>query len=283
MKIHQIDLHYHAGRERAAGKSLRDYVMFAYVTGRRILGITDHANLHITQNPDGSLPPFTKSTENFIKIRAEMDALRSEFPEMQLFLGPELGPEFTHDKMEHALVEVSDYFICESVAFRGHAAQNSQYLLEAIERCSHIAKHTGRPAFLAHPFRSQMYHRYDTFCYGPADYAGPDNITDEEAADFLGTDLIALGDRARELNVPIEINGVTLYRAHCLNRPYFRDVVRHAYKVLFSRGVMFVPGSDQHLLSVGEGATPVPEDTFDILGLETKDIVFLERIGARFL
>ena len=79
MKIHQIDLHYHAGRERENGKSLREYLLFARATGRKILGITDHANLFQTPSADG---PFTESTANFRRLRAEMEALRPEFPDI---------------------------------------------------------------------------------------------------------------------------------------------------------------------------------------------------------
>jgi len=45
--IHNIDLHYHAGQERQQGTTLEGYLDHAALTGRIILGITDHLEKYI--------------------------------------------------------------------------------------------------------------------------------------------------------------------------------------------------------------------------------------------
>ena len=47
MFIYQVDLHYHTGQERQTGASVRDYLEHARMTGRKILGITDHLSLYL--------------------------------------------------------------------------------------------------------------------------------------------------------------------------------------------------------------------------------------------
>jgi len=45
MYMHNIDLHYHAGQERDAGATIGDYLKHAMLSGRRVLGGTDHYGL----------------------------------------------------------------------------------------------------------------------------------------------------------------------------------------------------------------------------------------------
>jgi len=48
--VHNIDLHYHAGQERQSGTTLEGYLKHAVITGRVVLGLTDHLEKYISLN-----------------------------------------------------------------------------------------------------------------------------------------------------------------------------------------------------------------------------------------
>ena len=83
MYIHNIDLHYHAGQERAEGFSLADHLIHARLTGRKILGLTDHLGRYLNPKREGS--HYHASVGGLLQYRAEMDALKTDFNDLTFF------------------------------------------------------------------------------------------------------------------------------------------------------------------------------------------------------
>lgn len=283
MQIYQIDLHYHAGQERGDGKTLWDYVNFAYKTGRKVLGVTDHIGLYGPPKRDKA-QHYPQNINGLTQFRKELDELRSDFPEMQLFFAPELSPYTEYESMDTKITAMSDFFICEPFINNEGFTENTQNMLYQLIRVHNIERHTGLPAFIAHPFRELMSKRLlkgePSPFEPPEEYSGPDSISDKQVDEFFGFDLGAFGEKSAELDISIEINGETLSRASSYNNPLYHDLLCHAYSVLIRRGATFVPSSDLHGFSPGRVGTPVPSNFFQKLGLITADITFLQKISV---
>lgn len=283
MQIYQIDLHYHAGQERGDGKSLMEYVDFACKTGRKVLGVTDHISLY--EPPESEKAKhYPQNIDGLVQFRSELDALRSDFPEIQLFFAPELTPYTEYLSMDPKIIAISDFFICEPAPYKGSIIENTKHMLGQLVRASEIERHTGRPVFMAHPFRKWM---LDRLLNGipspfspPEEYIGPYSLSDQQANEFFGLDLKAFGEKAAELDISIEINGETLFRASTFNNPLYRDLLCHAYGVLLRQGATFVPSSDLHGFRPGRAGIPVPSDVFQRLGLYVADVSFLRKIAV---
>ncbi len=280
MQIYEIDLHYHAGTERDRGKTLRDYLEFARLSGRRILGITDHSS-HFRPPLRDDIRNYPQSSEGLRMYRRELDELRADFPELQIFFGPELSTSTTCQDINDAFIEVSDYFIYEPASNWEEIELYTELMLSEVAKVRAIADYTGRPAFMAHPLRSRLSRRADTGRTPPENYAGPDSLTDEEVSAFFGLDFYAFADCAKALDVGIEVNGGTLFRQYTRNHPYYRDVLCHAYKILYRRGVCLIPASDLHGFDPGKWGNWVPYELLEAIGLQAHEVTILAKLGAK--
>ncbi len=287
LSIHNVDLHYHAGQERQAGVSLSAYLEHATVTGRRLLGITDHYGLYGEPARSDRKYPYEFSLDGLRAYHDDVMALRSHFPTLTLFFAPELGPRVDLDEIPDCVLEMSDYFICETSFPAGDIAENTAATVERVEQVAVFVERTGKPAFIAHPFRSSVNHRLVKRDIEPwvtrmaprleADYSA------EELNRFFLLDVAEIGAPCAARGVPLEVNGNTHYRTLCSNLPAALQMLYAAHRLLQSQGTQFVPGSDQHGFRTGVGRIGgyVPYDCFRALGLSAADISFLERIRVK--
>lgn len=270
MKIHQIDLHCHAG------KSLKETLSFAHSTWRRIVGITEVIYNEKTETfENGSQNAL--SLEDFLQLRAEVDQLKSEFPDMQLFLAPEISAAFDYTALDDRCIAASDYVFC----LPEEGKITTECMLSQLERAYAISRHTGKSTILAYPFRSLWISRIQAGHRAPEKYVGPKGLTDEAVISALGFDLHAFAHMAVSLGVAVEINGETYSRVRSYNHPYYYDVLQRAYEILHRRGVSLVPGSGLRGFRPGKSGLAVPEETFALLGISGSDIRFLDQIGAK--
>jgi len=288
LSIHSIDLHYHAGQERQPGKTLADYLAHAVMTGRVILGVTDHLERYIA-NPltPTEHPLYEQSVAGFMQYRADVDALRDAFPTLKLFFGPEIHSHNRID-IQHipaGIVEVSDFFLCAIPGVERSLAENTEAMLRRIPEIRDLAERVGRPTFVCHPFRPSVDYRlvrHDIESWITALRPRPrGDFTDDELNTFFRFDVRAVARACREHTLPVEINGGTVARIRALNLPTPLQMLWAAYRLFRDEGVGFVPGSDQHAFMQGttrrEGRY-VPYDAFEMLGLGAGDILFVKQL-----
>jgi len=285
MHIHNVDLHYHAGQEREPGASLRDYLEHAVLTGRRVLGVTDHYGLYADPPRPDKQYLYERSLRGLHTYRDEVLALAPEFPSLTLRFAPELSHRLDLDGVPDEVLAMSDYFICETAFPAGTIAENTAKAVERIEQVGRLVERTDVPAFIAHPFRSSANHRLvkrDIEPWVSALEPRPGlAFAPEELARFFLLDVAEIGAACAAWDVPLEVNGNTHYRMLCSNLPATLQMLYAAYLLLQKQGATFVPGSDQHGFrrSVGRVGSYVPFDCFQVLGLGVEDIPFLARIG----
>lgn len=279
MRIYEIDLHYHAGQERAADKTLRDHVEYARHTGRRILGLTDHINLYMPSDKPRSLH-YLRSTEGLIEYRRELEELKSGYPDMRFYFAPELYAGYDYRNMDRRIIETSDYFICEPPHSCESRAENTAGRINCLRDIAELRDFSKRPAFMAHPLRALIYRRAveDDFGIRPEPKKSYKDLSPAEVNEFLRLDVGAFADESKRLDVPIELNGETQYRAGCLNNPIAMQVLWAAYAIMLERGAELVPSSDQHDFSIGKFGTPVAQDCFDELNIGAEDIRFIKEL-----
>lgn len=290
--VHNIDLHYHAGQERQPDTTLEGYLGHAVMTGRRILGLTDHLEKYIGDPLSSAATPalYEQSVEGLQSYRADMDSLRDQFPSLQLFLGPEIhaGPRIDIQHIPQGIVDVSDYFLVALPNVESSIGDNTATRVARIHAIAEMRERTGKPVFVAHPFRAAVDARLVKRPIAPwitrLAPRTPREFTDDQVSTFFGFDVRALGQVCREHAVPVEVNGGTDSRIRGLNLPAPLQMYWASYSILKEEGVTFVPGSDQH----GYMRTPVrregryvPFDTFEILGLTAKDIVFVTQLLSK--
>ncbi len=282
MHIHNVDLHYHAGQERAEGVSLSDHLQHARLTGRRLIGITDHLGLYLNARKPGR--HYEASVDGLRAYRAELDALKPEFPDLKLYFAPEIGPGQDLDAMPDSVVSMSDFFIGE-VAFPGmDAAENTDALIERLVAYRMFSDATNREIFLAHPFRSAVNLRLIKRDAEPwvsaMEPRWDGDFTVEEIGAFYMLDLDAIAAAAVQHGIPLEVNGNTQYRIRCSNIPAPLQMLWRACAYFRDRGVELVPGSDQHGFTAGIGRVGggVPADCFNALHLTVDHIGILQRL-----
>ena len=285
MRIHNVDLHYHAGQERDANTTVRDYLEHAVVTGRRVLGITDHYGLYADPPRPDKQYLYERSLKGLRAYRDEVLALATEFPSLALRFAPELSHRVDLDSVPDEVLAISDFFICETAFPAGTIAEDTAASVERIEQVGRFVERTGVPAFIAHPFRSSANHRLvkrDIEPWVSALEPRPGlEFAPEELSRFFLLDVAEIGAACAARDVPLEVNGNTHYRMLCSNLPAALHMLYAAYLLLQKQGAGFVPGSDQHGFrrSVGRVGSYVPFDCFQVLGLGVEDIPFLARIG----
>ncbi len=280
MKIYQMDYHYHAGQERGA-RTLREHLDHAAVTGRRLVGCTDHYGKYLPDSKPPILPPvYERSLKGLADYRAEMDALKSDFPEITLYFAPEIGPKTDFSTVGSEAVELSDYFICEPPGVDGTLEENTEAMVKRLREAAAFSKSVNRPVYIAHPFRSSVNYRLVKNPIEPAttSMAYRENFRDysmDAINAFFMFDAARLGREAAVLGIPIEINGETHNRIRANNMAPVMGMMWAAYAVMKDEGARFVPGSDQHGFETGKHGTYVPCDCFEALGVRAEDIRFM--------
>lgn len=126
MYIHNIDIHYHAGQERSEEASLADHLVHARLTGRKILGITDHLGRYLNPKREGR--HYQASVGGLLQCRAEMDKLKADFSDLKLYFAPEIDPGQNLKEMPEEVIEASDYFIGEA-AYPGESVEKNNQIL----------------------------------------------------------------------------------------------------------------------------------------------------------
>lgn len=280
MEIYQMDYHYHAGQERGA-RTLKEHLEHAAVTGRKLVGCADHFGKYLPESKPSVLPPvYERSMKGLADYRAEMDALKSDYPAMTLFFAPEIGPNTDFASVPPVAVELSDYFICELPGVSGTPEENTVAMLLRAREAAAFSKRVNRPVFLAHPFRSSVNFRLVKNPIEPATTALPyrENFRDysiEEINAFFLFNPFLLGREAAALGIPVEINGETHNRVRANNMAPVMGMMWAAYAAMKEQGAGFVPGSDQHGFETGKHGTYVPCDCFEAIGVKAQDIDFM--------
>ncbi len=286
---HNIDLHYHAGQERQPGTTLEGYLEHAAMTGRTILGVTDHLEKYIGLPLSSAWDPplYEQSVAGLQAYRADVDALRGAYPALRIFFGPEIhaGPRIDLRRMPQGVADVSDYFLASLPDVDTSIDHNTAAKVERLHAMADLRERTGRPVFIAHPFRSAVDNRLVKRPIAPWVTAlvprTPDAFSDIEVNRFFGFDMRAFGRACGELALPIEINGGTDGRIRGLNLPAPLQLLWAAYRIAKGEGATFVPGSDQHAYlrtpERREGRY-VPFDAFHYLGLGTGDLDLVRQL-----
>ncbi len=290
--IHNIDLHYHAGQERQPDTTLEGYLEHAVMTGRTILGLTDHLEKYIGDPLSfAATPPlYAQSVEGLQAYRADVDSLRGQFPSLQLFFGPEIhaGPRIDIQHIPQGIVDISDYFMVALPNVESSIGENTAVRVARVHAIAEMRERTGRPIFVVHPFRAavdaRLVKRPIASWITQLAPRMPREFTDDQVNTFFGFDVRALGQACRKCALPVEVNGGTDSRIRGLNLPAPLQMYWASYGILKEEGVTFVPGSDQH----GYMRTPlrregryIPFDAFEILGLTARDIAFVTQLLSR--
>lgn len=288
MQIHNVDLHYHAGQERQTDVSLFSYLEYAQNTGRRILGVTDHYSLYFPRENSTRTFKYTNSFEGLIQYNREVEELKSLFPALTILFAPEMGPRDNLDIVPSEIIEKSDYFICEPLHSAESAEANTESMIKRLREVSVFIADSGKPAFLAHPFRSSVNNMLIKNNIHPqvTEIGYRDHWSDfdyDELCGFFKFDIKSVAKAACELGIAIEINGNTQYRIRSSNLPAVLQMLWTAYKVMADEGAEFVPGSDLHgfVTGVGKIGQYVPYDCFEMLGIKYDDIKFIDKVTSR--
>jgi len=279
MDIYQMDFHYHAGQERGA-RTLREHLEHAEVTGRRLLGLTDHFNKYTPEARPQLRPVYEPSMKGLRDYYNEIQSLKSEFPGIKLYFAPEIGVNTDFGTIPDEAIVMADYFICEPGGVNGTVEENTGKLLQRLDGIAEFSARTKRPVFLAHPFRAPVNFRLVKNPITPAVTAmgRRGSFREYEAGEVSGFflfDVVRLGKEAANLGIPLEINGVTHNRIRMVNLAGPLLMLWAAYAMMKEQGAAFVPGSDQHGFEAGSHGAYVPFDCFDALGITAEDITFM--------
>lgn len=290
LPIHSVDLHYHAGQERQPGRTLGDYLAHAVMTGRMVVGLTDHLERYIgvPPSPPESAPLYAQSVEGIARYRADVDDLRAEFPTLQLLFGPEIhaSPRIDLRQLPAAVIALADYFLCALPGVDNSPEENTAAMVQQLGEIGDFAQRADRPVLVCHPFRPSVNRQLVKGEVAPWITALPlrprGDFSDEELNRFFLFDVRAVARACRAHGLPIEINGGTVGRIRGLNLPAPLQMLWAAYRVFQEEGVGLAPGSDQHAFMVSatrrEGRY-VPFDAFAALGLyAAANLPFIRRL-----
>jgi hypothetical protein len=280
--IHNVDLHYHAGSERREA-TLRDYLEHARMTGRLVLGVTDHMERYDPKRPRN---PYGPGAQGWTLFREELEQLKPEFPTMPLLLCPEVSFERVDALLTPGLAAVADGLILEPPRIYDctDIEKNTRSWTAAVGRIADIGRSIGKPVHMAHPFREAGNNRVIENPIEPWITQMPPrpdcDFTDEEVNQFFMMDVRALGRALVEHDVPTEISGDTVARIARISLPACRQILCAGYRMLHEEGVDLVPGSDHHIATdaIGRVGTPVPSEIFEWLGISPEDMKYLNTL-----
>lgn len=287
--VHNIDFHYHAGLERQPGTTLEGYLEHAALTGRTLVGLTDHLERYIGVPPSAPRNPqlYEQSVAGLLAYRADVDILRDRFPTLRMLFGPEIhaSPRIDISRLPSEVVGASDYFVMGLPSDEESPGADTEAKVERVRAIAGMRENTGKPAFACHPFRSAVNRRmvkgqiepWVTALQPQSALDFPDALLDS----FFGFEVRTVARACRETDLPIEVNGGTAGRIRSLNLPAPLQMLWACYRVFLDEGVGLVPGSDQHAYihppdrREGRG---VPADAFDALGISAADIGFVNQV-----
>ncbi len=282
MHIHNIDLHYHAGQERTPDTSLEEYFRHARLTGRKILGVTDHLGRYIDAGDDARRGVYPNSLEGLMIYRREVDEMKPHFSDISILFAPEIGPGQEPSGLPAEAVEAADFFIFELPPdLTDDIVSNTDSMIRRVREMARFSGEAGRPAFIAHPFRPSVNRRLvkrdiEGWVTGLAPRP-PGSFSRRELDRFFLLDIKAFGEAVSSLGIAVEINGNTHFRIRSSNLPAPLNMLLQVYGRLMDTGARFVPGSDLHGFksNVGRIGQYVPFESFELLGLSVGDIDFL--------
>ncbi len=285
LHVHNVDLHYHAGQERHHETTLEDYVEHARLSGRRVLGLTDHLGRYLGGNASAGRNDlhYPASLAGLEEYRRDVDRMQPLYPELLLLFAPEVPPATALSEVPDTVTALADFFIIEA-AFPSPSSpeQNTEALVARLRETREFTDRTGRPAFIAHPMRAAVNLRLIKHQVQPWVTEMPPRpggeFTPGELKEFFLLDFERIGRAAAELGVPLELNGNTQYRVRSSNLPAPLQMLWSALGVLNSLGCELLPGSDQHGFRAGVGRIGmyVAADCFHALGITIRDMPFLE-------
>lgn len=162
-------------------------------------------------------------------------------------------------------------------------------IVKRLQDISDFMKYTGKPAFLAHPFRSAVCKLLINNDIEPwiteIEYRAHWSDFDySEVRQFFYFDIQEVACTAKELGIPLEVNGGTHTRIRMSNMPAVMQMLWCAYKEIIDTGAELAVGSDLHRFktsSRNKQGQYVPHDCFEALGIQAKDIGFVERLMAK--
>jgi len=289
LAVHNVDLHYHAGQEREPGCTLEDHLQHAQMTGRRIIGVTDHSEYFIGGEvlQEGTYP-YEFSLAGLECFHDEVRRASLLFPELRVLFGPELSMHQDLSEVPNRVAEISDFFPCEAPDVSDDHPSNTDQYTARVGEIRRLMDRCGIPAFLAHPFRSAIDARlvFSPIAPGMAAMdARPEfDFPDDELNRFFMLDVRALARQCASHAVPIEVNGQALLRVILLNLPVLSDLFCGAHRIMCQEGVELVPGSDQHEFRTGfggRGGCHVPWQVFERLGVGLPDMPLARRLAGR--
>lgn len=284
MSVAAFDLQYHAGQERQSGQDLSAYVEHAMITGRRVLGMTDHIEIYIGDSDKEG--PYDKSLDGLRAYYDDVRRMDASTDEVQLLFAPELGSSFDFDTLPDEIVDLADLFICEVPVPSMDPDENTPVMIERMESIAAFRARVNTPVFFAHPFRSPINNRLvkrdiDPWVSG-LDPRPPGDWSIETINRFMTFAVDRVASTAVELDLPVEINGNSHYRARGANLPAVIQLLYAAYGHMHESGVEFVPGSDQHgfMSHIGRCGGYVPWETFAAIDVDITDLTHLADLGV---
>ncbi|MBS3735391.1 MAG: hypothetical protein KGY99_10790 [Phycisphaerae bacterium] len=280
---HNIDLHYHAGSERSGDTSLWDYVDHARMTGRLLVGVTDHMERYDPARPRN---PYGPGADGWARYREELEQLKPEFPSMRLLLCPEVSLERVDELLTPELAAVADGLILEPPRIYDctDIKANTESWTTGVGRIAEIGRQFAKPVHMAHPFREAGNNRVVENPIEPWITDMPlrpaCDFSDDEVNHFFMMDVRALGRALVAHGISTEISGDTVARLDRISLPSVRQILYAGYRMLHEEGVDLVPGSDHHVATdvIGRVGTPVPSEAFDWLGIGPEDMTYLDTL-----
>ena len=287
LRLHHVDLHYHAGTERPDGYSMYDYINYAHLSGRRILGVTDHFGRYL----GGSRKPllhYEGSPEGYQQFARDINDAREHFPDMTLLLAPEIGiSALMSDRADVAFTAAhADMFLGEPGGAMGEWSVGETYI-RALDAMARYRDRFGAPCVFVHPWRSHVNDLVgkggiepdveppDCLRLPKSEQLPPLSSYDDPVAhveQLFDVDIAALAHAAVEHDIPFEINESTWGRMLAHNAEWFGERYLFIFRTLMDAGVEVVLGSDLHGVT---SPAPTPFHVAQPLGLQPSDMRFL--------
>ena len=285
LRLCDIDLHYHAGRERAGGLSLEDYIAYAQVSGRRVLGAVDHWP-RLRGSRRGPYDPEA-ALAHFAALGAEVAEARERHPDMCILFGPEVHFDgVLAEAMNDALqIPEVDFFLAEPDVEMYDEGVTERFIA-VTEVVARVRERFRTPGFMAHPLRpavntlvgSGKADRAENSLIYPRGSAFPPLRTcaDPRAhvERLLNLDISALAEASKRLDVPFEINENTWMRMQRQNAEWFMERYLLFYRILLDEGAGVVLGSDLHDATAPSPTAFIPAA---MLNLDPKQVTFLRK------
>jgi hypothetical protein len=200
---------------------------------------------------------------------------------MALFFGPEIssGTELQRIADLTAIVHASDYFLVEMPNVEpDDFALNTQRKIDRLREIRAFMDATGKPAFVAHPFRDPVNFRLVKGDIEPwvrqLPLLPPDRYSIGQINELFMMDVATIAQAAADLGVTLEVNGGTHGRIRNVNMHAVMAMLRAAYRVIRDAGVDLICGSDQHGLFNGTSrqGVAIPIETLEHAGVDVRDM-----------